>query len=124
MADKVPPSLQFTDDDKVTPAEEELKRAERAAKVRKMKPAARRKAKRDAARGKMAYDMPKDVIQAIRDIAGEEDVSQSNLVAYILADWVNAYDAGEVEIDQSEKESARHPRWLWKLAISELDARD
>ena len=100
--------------------------ADKRRKHKKMTPGQQRKAKKDAARtgSKMAYDLPSDVIEAIRAIAKEESVSQTNLVAVILDHWVNAYDAGEIEIDQETKVGARHPQWLYKMEIPRVSARD
>lgn len=86
--------------------------------------AQQKKARRDAARtgSKMAYDMPSDVIEAIREIANEESVSQSNLVAVILANWINAYRTGDVQINEAQRIPARHLRWLWRIEIPDIGA--
>jgi hypothetical protein len=85
-----------------------------------MTPAQRRKAKADAQRSKATYDLPEEIITAIREIAKQEDISQSDLVAELLVRAVNIYRAGELVLDK-QKQPARSLKWLYKLDISPLD---
>ena len=101
--------------------EEEKRRIAQQEKWRRMTPAQRRKARADAKRTKATYDLPEDVIAAVRQAASEEDVSQSDLVAELLVRALNAYRAGALVLD-NQKVPARSLRWLYKLDISQLDA--
>ena len=120
---ETPPSLQFTEGEKLETAAAERTRAKRAKEVQKIAPDKGRKAAKDRKRGRMAYDLPQDVIEAVRAIAKQENVSQSNLVGVVLAEWANAYTAGEIEIDQEKRQPSQHPRWVWKLDIPGIDGR-
>jgi hypothetical protein len=102
-------------------AEEELERQERARRRRSLPPAQRRKAQRDAARDTMAWDLPTEVIGAIRDLSGDCDVSQSQIVAYILVDWLNRHAQGEVSLPPRSEWEPTRGRYLWKIPIPELE---
>lgn len=114
---KIPEGLRFAEGERIETAEEEKKRAEKARKVRKLSPAERARGKRDRARKRAAYDLPVDVIDTVKAIAETESVSQSNLVARILAEWANTYLAGDVEFTAEDKDPAHHPRWHYKIDI-------
>jgi hypothetical protein len=102
--------------------EAEQRRRRRQDRLRTLTPAQRRKAKRDDKRKTMAWDLPPEIIETIRNIADEESLSQSNLVAIILAGWINRYLHGEAELDEQQRRPSHHPRWNWEYDIPELIA--
>lgn len=50
------------------------------------------------------YRLPKDLADAIRDIADQEHVGISELAQWILARFVRRYEAGEIELPKAERE--------------------
>jgi len=50
------------------------------------------------------YRLPKDLADAIRDIAEREHVGISELARYILGRFVARYEAGETELPKAEKD--------------------
>lgn len=51
-----------------------------------------------ARRPKATYDLPPAMIKAIQATAGREGVSQSDIVAHALAEWLDRYEAGGVDL--------------------------
>lgn len=79
----------------------------------------RRKAKvRKAGRPKATYDLPLALIEKVQEIASREDVSQSDIVAWALVEFLERYEAGEVVL-QEHKTSARSLRFACKLELPE-----
>lgn len=76
---------------------------------------AKRKAEREK-RPRMTYDLPAKVIQAIKEIADQEDVAQSDLVALALIDLVDDYRAGRVTL-AGLKDKARSLRFGYHLTL-------
>jgi len=62
----------------------------------------RRAASAKAKRPKATYDIPLAMIEAVQKAAGREGVSQSDIVAYALAEWLDKYAAGEVDLSDAK----------------------
>ena len=73
---------------------------------------------RKAGRPKATYDLPLALIEKIQEIASREDVSQSDIVAWALVEFLERYEAGEVVL-QEHKTSARSLRFACKLDLPE-----
>ena len=92
----------------ITPElEAQLKaRDRRRARVRKEK------------RPKATYDLSMKLIESVQEIARGEDVSQSDVVAWALIDFMERYRAGDVNLD-SRKKPARSLRFAYRLEFPE-----
>ncbi len=101
--------------------QQELARQEQAEKRRQMTPAQRRRAAADAKRSKATYDLPSELVEALRQIAAKEDVSISDVAAEFLIRAVNDYLAGTLSL-HGQKRPTRSLRVGWKLELSELNA--
>jgi len=71
-------------------------------------------AKRAHPRQKQTYDLPARVIAGIKEIADSERVSQSDLAALALVRFLEAYHAGEIELD---KKAARSVRFDYRVLL-------
>jgi len=79
----------------------------------------RRKAKaRKAERPKATYDLALALINEVREVASQEDVSQSDIVAWALIEFLERYTAGEVDLGEHKK-AARSLRFAFKLEFPE-----
>lgn len=67
-------------------------------------------------RPRASYDLPAAMITAVQDVAGREQVAQSDIVAYALAEWLARYQAGQVDLTDS-KHTSRSPRYPWTLDL-------
>lgn len=77
----------------------------------------RRKARaRKAARPKATYDLSTKVIDQVKRVAAEEDVSQSDIVAWALTEFLDRYREGGVEL-APHKKPTRSLRVLFKLEL-------
>ena len=74
-----------------------------------------------AKRHKATFDLPKVLIEAIREIAEAERVSRSDLAAWALAEFVLAYRAGEVDLKTHREPATRSPWADWRLRIGPLE---
>lgn len=79
-------------------------REKRAARARKQK------------RPKATYDLPLAMIEAVNATAEQEDVARSDIVAWALAEFLDRYQAGEVDLSES-KRPARGLRFALKLEL-------
>ena len=70
-------------------------------------------------RPRMTYDLPKSLIDAIRDIADSENIPQSDAAALALVQFVERYRAGEVEIE-SLKQHAKSLKFIYRLSIEDI----
>lgn len=73
----------------------------------------RRTAKR---RPRASYDLPAAMIEAVQDAAKAERVSQSDIVGYALAEWLDRYQAGAVDLSE-HKQPSRSPRYDLTLTL-------
>jgi hypothetical protein len=121
MSDEISPvrALMGSDDDEGTLQDEEKRQARRR-KLRSLTPGKRRKVLRDEQRKTMAYDIPEEIIQAVRDLSGELDISQSQIVAYALVEWLNRYQSGETELPPKSAWQPTRGQYLWKIEIPPL----
>jgi predicted transcriptional regulator len=79
----------------------------------------RRKAKaRKAKRPKATYDLSLALIKKIQEVASREDVSQSDIVAWALVEFLERYEAGGANL-QEHKTAARSLRFACKLELPE-----
>ncbi|MBM3189690.1 MAG: hypothetical protein FJZ90_13315 [Chloroflexi bacterium] len=61
----------------------------------------------DAAHPPVSYRLPKEIHRQAKQVAAQEGVPVSQLVAYILADWLRRYERGEVSLPVREVALAR-----------------
>ena len=76
------------------------------------------KQRRDRKRAKATYDLPRDIQEAVRRVAREEDTSASQVVEMLLAFALNAYIRGEESLRGAfwdGKTPARTPRFSWNV---------
>jgi hypothetical protein len=103
----------------------EVERRDRTAQVRKLSGDQRKERakirRRRQKKGTMTYDLPNEIIEAVREASSELDISQSNIVALALVEWLNRYSAGEIDFSE-ELEVSRTPRFLWRVPIPPLDS--
>ena len=76
----------------------------------------RRAAERKRARPKATYDLPARVLAAVDEVADQESVAKSDIVALAIVRFVQAYREGGVELD---KVQARSLRYSWKVQLPE-----
>lgn len=90
----------------------------RAAKLRNMTPAQRRKAERDARRSKVTVDWPPELIREIMEIADRpgDRVPFSQLTALLVVHGLKALRAGEFVLSEHKRPS-RVPRFEWFLSL-------
>lgn len=93
----------------VRPAEDELKAQ---LEIRERRQAKNRRAKRP----KQTYDLPLSLIEAVQAIADEEGVSQSDIAAWALADFVEQYRANQIDL-REHMMPAKSLRFTWKLVL-------
>ena len=79
----------------------------KSAATRETRRQRRARAKRVKPRSKHTYDLPARMIEAVREIADREGVSQSDVVALALARFLEAYHAGTVELGKRQSRSVR-----------------
>ena len=71
-------------------------------------------------RYKATFDLPKLLIEAIREIAETERVSRSDLAAWALAEFVRSYRKGKIDWSGCRKPATRSPWADWRLIIGKL----
>lgn len=108
MSDK-PPVRQNWSDSTPTDIDPEVKEQIEARKRRK---AEEEKNKRP----KATYDLPKALIEVVQDISDSESVPRSDIAAWALIDFVERYQAGNVDLE-SHKKPTRSLRYLYKLEL-------
>jgi len=110
MAGKSPVKRQ--DPMKISGAQDIDAELEAQLQVRERRKARARKAKRP----KATYDLTVALIEAVQDVAKREDVAQSDIVAWALADFLDRYRAGQINLS-GQKKDARSLRVAHKLEI-------
>lgn len=78
----------------------------------------RRARARKEKRPKATYDLSMKLIESVQEVARGEDVSQSDVVAWALIDFLVRYHAGDVNLDDY-KQPARSLRFAYKLEFPE-----
>ena len=78
----------------------------------------RQREERRKRRPKATYDLPLGLIEAVKQIASEESVAQSDVAAWALAEFVERYRGGVVDWTE-HKQPARSLRVDWKLELPE-----
>jgi len=76
----------------------------------------RRTQERRKARPKGTYDLPARLMAAVDEIGDRESIAKSDVVALALTHFVEAYRAGQVDLEPL-KERARSLRVEWKLKL-------
>ena len=64
----------------------------------------------------MAYDLTVKLKEKVREVAKAEDVSQSDIVAWALCEWLDKYEKDGVDLDPY-KTNARSLRFGSKLVL-------
>lgn len=75
-----------------------LEGAEKKKRIATMPKSQRAKARKEAARHKVGLDLPPDLHDLLRQIASEEQVSISSLVAFLTQRGIKEYQAGKIEL--------------------------
>ena len=71
---------------------------------------------RTARRPRMTYDLPRDIIEGVREVAKSESVCASDVVALALCEFLDRYKAGDVDLEPL-KTPARSLRFAHRLAL-------
>lgn len=87
---------------------------ERRQRRRRLPRARQAKARKDAARQRATYDIPKEVARAVAEVAKEEGVSASAVAALLLAEGLRRLEVGEVSL-HGLKEPSRSPKYDWQV---------
>jgi hypothetical protein len=93
-------------------AEARLPREERSKKSKERKKAADRLA------GRVNLDLPPALKKQVFDLAVEQGIPASQIVAFFLADGLRRLAAGEVDL-RPYKRASESPRYDWNLDIPE-----
>jgi hypothetical protein len=75
-----------------------LEGAEKKKRIAAMPKSQRAKARKEAARHKVGLDLPPDLHDLLRQIANEEQVSVSSLVAFLTQRGIKEYQAGKIDL--------------------------
>lgn len=78
----------------------------------------RRARARKARRPKATYDLTMKIIDEVKEVASQEDVAQSDIVAWALIEFLERYKRGEVSLE-AHKNAARSLRFACKLELPE-----
>jgi hypothetical protein len=97
-----------------------LEDAERKKRLVSMPKAERAKARKDAARHKVGLDLPRDLHETLRQIAGQEQVSISSLVAFLTQRGIKEYRAGNIDLFP-HKRISRCARFEYVLVLDQND---
>lgn len=93
------------------------------AKARKMTPAQRKKAQRDAARPKVTYDIPDSVTAIIDTLADAFQVPKSQAMAFFFMYGVQVLLDGKINVTWALTGS-RSPRFVYQLKIPDQPSLD
>ena len=66
--------------------------------------------------GRMAYDLTVKLKDKVREVAKVEDVSQSDIVAWALCEWLDKYEKDGLDLEP-HKTNARSLRFGSKLVL-------
>ncbi|NLG48932.1 MAG: hypothetical protein GX552_02330 [Chloroflexi bacterium] len=69
-----------------------------------------------AQRPKATYDLTLTLLDAVERVAKDEDISKSDVVAWALCEFLDKYEAGQVDLEPL-KVSARSLRFACKLEL-------
>lgn len=97
-----------------------LEGAERKKRLTSMPKSEREKARKDAARHKVGLDLPPDLHETLRQIASEEQVSISSLVAFLANRGIKDYQAGNIDLFP-HKRISRCARFEYVLMFEKTD---
>jgi hypothetical protein len=97
-----------------------LEGAERKKRLASMPRSERAKARKEAARHKVGLDLPPDLHETLRQIAGEEKVSISSLVAFLTQRGIKEYQAGNIDLFH-QKRISRCARFEYVLVLGQND---
>lgn len=75
-----------------------LEGAEKKKRIAAMPKSQRAKARKEAARHKVGLDLPPDLHDLLRQVANEEQVSISSLVAFLTQRGIKEYQAGKIDL--------------------------
>lgn len=75
-----------------------LEGAEKKKRIAAMPKSQRAKARKEAVRHKVGLDLPPDLHDLLRQIANEEQVSISSLVAFLTQHGIKEYQAGKIDL--------------------------
>jgi hypothetical protein len=91
----------------------------RIERARKMTPAQRKKAERDAARSKVTYDLPAPLIEKLERMAHDVyQVPPSHLAALLIMAGLQAVQQGSLDV-YARRVPSRVPRFEWFLDLQE-----
>ncbi len=93
-----------------------LREEEKRERIRRLPKAKRKKAMRDSQRSKATFDIPAKLKEALEEIAGELGCSVSSVAAFLLAEGVLRYRAGELDL-REHREYIGNLRWYWRLRL-------
>jgi len=97
-----------------------LEGAERKKRLTSMPKSEREKARKDAARHKVGLDLPPELHETLRQIAGKEQVSISSLVAFLANRGIKDYQAGDIDLFPYKRIS-RCARFEYVLMLDKID---
>ena len=97
-----------------------LEDAERKKRLASMPKSERLKARKDAARHKVGLDIPPDLHETLRQVASQEGVSVSSLVAFLTQLGIEEYKAGKIDLFP-HKRFSRCARFEYVLTPSQND---
>jgi len=97
-----------------------LKDMEKKKRIASLPKNQQEKARKDAARHKVALDLPPELHLTLRRIAEKEHISVSGLVTFYLYRGVIAYDAGKIELSPYKRLS-RCARFEYVLDLSKME---
>ena len=97
-----------------------LEGAEKRKRLASMPKAERAKARKDAARHKVGLDLPPDLHEILREIASQEKVSISSLVAFLTNRGIEDYRAGKIDLFP-HKRISRSARFEYVLLLDQND---
>jgi len=89
-----------------------LGEAERRERIRRKPKDEQAKARRDADRNRVTYDIPSLLEAAISELAEREGLSKSATAALLLAEGVRQYIADGLDFN-GHKTATRHPLYDW-----------
>ena len=85
-------------------------------RARRMTPAQRQQARRDAGRNKKTYDLPEGITSQVETLAEQHGVPPSHLVALLLKAGLREVEDGQLDI-RAYKRSSPVPRYEWFLEV-------
>jgi hypothetical protein len=94
--------------------------AEQRARQRRMTPAERRQAKRDAQRERVTLELDPALMAMVRQIAEAEGISPAGVINLLLVPGIEKYAAGEIDFGENTRPS-RSPRYEWVVELQGLE---